>query len=353
MGREINNIKILEKKYTVTTIGYGISIFSFLVGIIGLLIGLNVFKFKLSEQSSIFLILFSMVSFILLIWVDKTNEKMNFYKRELADGSNGLIAHYGDLGRFKLKEKYLDFFYQFTRYEAQVLAIQTYTYNLVSKRTKVEVKLTNEYGYVAENVDMNAIIQGYYNFNKRDLIELKDALFQINIYSKVDYLLNFITHREKNSDLFGQTQESIALVEYAKNILKEQFNAEIPSPFSLNKVKKIKRLGIVTSIINYEYFNESSNFSFTYNGVDKQKNDRHYLTFIVESATGEKRLYLIVYRVEQTRSNDDIINIGNDIAFSFKKLMKANNLVDDSHILNYENKRGFMDHVWEKFKKTI
>ena len=96
------------------------------------------------------------------------------------------------------------------------------------------------------------------------------------------------------------------------------------------------------SIINYEYFGEASNFSFSYNGSGPKEN-RHYLSFIVESSTGEKRLFLIVYRVNPNSSNDVIITVGNNLAQSFKELLSKNDLVNETHNINYENKRGLIN----------
>ena len=134
------------------------------------------------------------------------NTENNFLKSKLEDGTNGLIASFGELGKYKLKEKYLTFFHQFTRYEPDVLAIQTYNYNLISRSLEVGVKLTTEYGYVSEKVDMNAIIQGYYSFKKRDLKELRNALLRFNILGEYDGLLNFIIRKDNNRQATHETR---------------------------------------------------------------------------------------------------------------------------------------------------
>lgn len=341
-----------KRQFKTRTIGYGITITSFVWSIISFALG----KYQNDIPSVAwygFFLFLSAIVIICMVIIDKKNIDINYYQESLRDETSGLIESYSQLAEVEKDKKYLNFFHQFVRYEEYVLGVQTYNYYLSSKDGKSGIKIEYENGYIEENKDINAIIQAYYNFKKRDIVSLRKAIYRFRLTNDLSRLQDFFF--TKANPIFQNkiSPEDYALISLSGQELSEALNVDYGYlPFQDDELVSKKRLGIAKAILTYEYFNLSTYFGFSYRGKSKLKDTRRYLSYIVESKTGTKKLYLIIYQTEQYHTENDIMNLEEQIIVSFKNLLSANGLVTGSEGLD-DKKRSDLHEFIQKIKQNF
>lgn len=346
-------ISDIKNKYKIKAVGYSIGFISLVWGIGSFFLG-KYDDFTILNYVLISIILIIICIFLLII--DARNQEINRHIATIEDGTAGLLSVYDRLSNFEKREKYIRFFQQFVRYEKQVIGVQMYNYALSSLYLKNSIKLEYEGGYIDENCDINAIIQSYYTFKKRDLKILEKAIRQYKLMEDPEKLEEFFFNNlDKPDDGSKITDEYLALVSLAQEEIFKLWNIDpgkdpLTNLHGSKRYISKKRQGLAKAILSYEFFNMSTAYEFSYNGKSDVKSDRRYLSYIVESQTGEKKIYLIIYRVENHTDKHDIMELQQNVLNSFKELLSNNGLVEQKINLAEKNEGG-LESLVKRIKK--
>jgi hypothetical protein len=334
-------------------IGYGIAIASLIWSILVFILGFFMEKADISWWIVGSLFIIWLIILTCLFIIDKQNRELNHLDELIKEGTYGLVESYNQLSNLEKEKKYLEFFKQFVRYEEYVIGVQTYNYYLSSSRGKTNIRIEYDNGYVEGNQEINAIIQGEYIFNKRDVLTLRKGIYQNRLLDNTTLLQSlFFRKLESINELFP---EDYAIISLAERELTQALGVDVGDLPQLHKSKKQishKRLGIAKAILTFEFLNLSTYFGFSYRGKNNSKDRRHYSSFIVESSTGTKKLYLIVYQSEHFHSDDDIILLEEKIISSFKNLLGTNGLIERAEDLD-NNKRGDIYAFLQKVRQNF
>lgn len=336
-------------------IGYGIAIASILWSILVFFIGYYLKEANFSWWIIFGLIIFWLIIITVLLILDRKNSEINYLQNQINQGTYGLFSFSQELANLKKEEEYLKFFRQFVRYEEYVISIQTYNYYLSSSRGTTEIKIEYENGYVEEKKDINAIIQGNYTFRKRDIVSLRKGIYKYRILSDLSDLEEYFFRKSETN--FKNKPDDYALFSLAKTELTNATGVDIgehssPLDSEISKMLSKKRLGIAKAILTYEHLKLSTYYSFSYLGKNKSKDNRRYLSYIVESTNGTKRLYLIVYQSEPYSTENDIILLEEQIIKSLKNLFVTNQLVERAKDFDNEQRSDFHD-LLQKVKQDF
>lgn len=350
-----NEIKTYKFRY----IGYTLAIISILITLLSFLIPSI---FELSIRSLLSLIIFTSIIVVTSIIIDRKNHEINSYIDRISDGSAALLSSYNRLAKFEKKELYSDFFKQFVRYEPQVQGVQIYNYYLTSFDSQNSIKIEYINGYFEEGHDINAIIQSYYSVDKSKIKELEKSIRKYKLLNEVEDLQDFFmkqitevpgffeneNYNSAKKDIDDSSDGSYVLALLAWGEMMNDWNIDLGNGILDTEALKYQarnRIGIFKAILKYEFFKLSTEDDFSYKGMNTYKENRNYLSYIVESQTGEKMIYLIVYRTENEQDKN---LLKEHILKSFKNLLAANGLVEKRYLLD-EKQEGWLNYVKKTF----
>ncbi|WP_214752940.1 hypothetical protein [Exiguobacterium sp. s16] len=336
-------------------VGYSLAILSFVWAF------LSFFLSKYSGLSNLNFILITVIlviATILSFMIDLKNSEINDLREDIKNNIVGLLSSYDRLAKFESDERYNKIFEKFVNFEKQVIGVQTYSYSLSSSSFKNKIKIEYQNGYTEENHDINAIIQSYYSFQKTDLKIVDKSLKKLIIFSDSsraqEYFLSKISQVKNHS--FIPKEEHLALLSIVEENLTKHLDISLEDDLynviGVKRPSSKKRLGIAKAILSFEFFQISTAYSFGYSGNSKDKDDRRYLTYIVESYTGEKKLYLIVYRIENSKNQNEVSDLEEHILFSFKNFLNNNNLIEKRLNISDQSEWG-LDSIAKKIRSNF
>ncbi|MBG0916238.1 hypothetical protein [Exiguobacterium sp. SRB7LM] len=337
-----------RRTYVQKTIGYGLAIVAFAATLYSFVSD----RFNPTEQA-LFFILFS-ISFLFTWRLDGKDRIINDLSSSLEKDTKDLIYSYKRLKNHEIEARYKDFFSEFTRYTPYVLGVQVYNYSIFStSRTKQTIKLEYEYGAVQESIDINAVIQNYYHYNKSDIIRISKSLLSLRLHNnavEAFTVLDSLSTRIKDSAVDPSYELALwnLLVSEIKEYGQVNFTVEELQDLLLNgeSSKPDKRIGIFTAIIYSDLLKLKEQHLFGYRGSNNSKDNRLYVTIKSESVKGAKKIFLIVLDSDILKKDimvDEIIS-------QFEALLQANSLVESSFKLN--KKDGSVQDAIEHIHKN-
>lgn len=222
------------------------------------------------------------------------SSKINFYeqentefKQQVKDGSRALWKYFKDIGEIKVKEIILDVMESSLKKNEHILAIQIYEYSIRHLKEHTILYVTHKYSHVAEETDINALLQTYYKIPK----ELYDSYCDVKTLLKSQFFMEddiirvsqwceehlSVIQNKGIDDLKEEDSIRYALIEIILDIvslvLEDDFTHEFPQD-KIRRLNSLKRTGILKSVLVDDFY------TFEYKGVSN-KNGRKYLTKVI------------------------------------------------------------------------
>lgn len=339
-----------KRTYSNKIVGYGISLIAFIATLYSFV------SDKFDSKTKLFFFVVFTIAFYFSWKGDRSNQIINDLSANLEKDTKDLIYSYKRLKEHEIDDRFKDFFHDFTRYAPPVLGVQVYNYSIFSNQpTNGNIKVEYEYGAVQEGIDVNAVIQSYYSYNKRDITTLSKALLSLRLHNNANKSFEFLDQlstRIKDGTNINQTSYELALWHILVSEIQEyggvEFTIEQLERLLLNgqTSKADKRIGIFTAIVYSDLLKLREQHIFGYRGNNTSKESRLYVTIKSESVKGAKKIFLIILSsngTSQEINTDDIIS-------QFENLLEANSLVESSFKLN--KKEGSIHDAIQHIQKN-
>lgn len=284
--------------------------------------------------------------------LDKKDEEINHYKSLLERYGFDYVNLYNHLQKYETKEVYNEFCERFVSYHQNVLGVQLYDYSLSIKSNNYTIRLKYDQGYIDSEVSSNAIIQDVYKFDRNKVKDLKKAINLLEVNQDFDPLIKFI--KEKSMDGTYNEDENFILLNFAldtvlRRITEEEFSSQENYKKFITFLRLVyekiydarssgkRRIGITEAILLHEPIDNSTTHDFPYDGINDEKSTRNYLTHIIHTVSGEKKLFLIAYDLgkDNNMTQRNILELEEGIRKSFKDL-----LIEYKLVKNIENERS-------------
>ncbi len=332
-----------------TVVGYGLTFSAFLATIVSFIPGIGDTKDKI--YLSILFALSLVVSFI----YDGLARKYNALLLNLEGETKGLINSYHQLKEYEINESYNRAFADFTRYTNYVCGVQIYNYHLLPKLYGGSVKIEFESGNMQEGVNINAIMQNYYDYESEIIKELKRAIIDIRINNNFDGALNLLKDcSDKIKEKSFKDDALIAiwlviveqLIESGRKGKKDvSIDDFIKTFLGESKLHLNKNIGLFKFILYSDILKLKSGELFMYQGDNELKQHRQYLALKAVSDKGIKKIFLVVIDTRDFDGNtiDFLIS---DIIKKLQAILNSNNLLKLSYTIS--NGKGEID---EKFSE--
>lgn len=149
------------------------------------------------------------------------------HKQSQLDQSNGVIlSRYGEFARFNRNNRFREVLESFVNNNEGVDSAQIYKYSSKYLKRYIQIKVSYQEGYAYEGVDINNILQTYYNIKKSDYKQFKEIL---DMWKR--YLINY--------NIFCKTERECLEENLLKKIndLLIKYHKELNS---LNTIKQVK-----------------------------------------------------------------------------------------------------------------
>lgn len=267
--------------------------------------------------------------------ITKLNEEINV-KNEIIKEKETQLNHTagiilnrsGDFARFNMLLRFNDALTGFVKNNVLVESAQIYTYSIKRISNEVIIKVSYEFGYVYDNIDINNLAQTYYELDYDDYALLKDI---VKMWKELS-LNNITSIREKDAiietvvkgieRLFKKYYSDLHELTDTSNINNKHFTkyrvltllirlarrystTTIDNKNILGEDKKEieyyllngKRTGILSSIILED------TFMFKYTRNSHKKNGRAYVCF---PANISNQNYIIVFSIQTFDLNEYI-----------------------------------------------
>ena len=331
LKKELKNIIKEEEKHEFTFVkktGIGLTLFSII-----LTLAVSAFSliYDISTRNLYFITLLIIIILfigVFCVYYDYVNEKNNHLKDMLEIKGLDYINLSTRLREYQRREDYQKFFSRYVHFESNVISVQLYDFSLSNKQEDYIIRIQYDNGYVDQENDLNAIVQGIYKFNKKSLNELKKAVLILFHAGNIDFLLKYIS--EMSPAQVKENDQNFILftlaIDYYLEFIGEKGKEEDYYGDDLKRDKRRKRIGLAKAILRNEIIKDSIDYYFKYSGSDDSKETRHYYTEISHTMYGQKKIFLIAYDVENGESS---VAVGNRVAKEFRKLLSENDLVKE------------------------
>lgn len=300
------------------------------------------------ENGSTSLVIFLCIIFIMLLFINQKEDKINSLEKELSSETKQLWKSITDLRKFyteKIEEKQLNIFLNTHPY---IISIQKYKYSFEKRATELKLILKGENTFVRSEEDLNLISQAYFQFKLNDLNRLISAAKKAQISNsthnsnddEISPLLNLYTDffqilNSKNpSDYLNEDAILFEITEIMRPLVENVLKAEIQIPLSDDRIKKLKQkksgLQIAGFLLkNYLdiYINDIHTFEYTGNSDDKK--NRLYSNVQIITKNNEKFVYVITYDPDEYWEDEAKISILKENTTAFVNLLKND--------INFEN----------------
>lgn len=310
-------------------VGYGLTFCAFLATIVSFIPGIGEFKDKVYLS-----ILFAITLIISFIY-DNLARKYNALLVNLDSETKDLINSYHQLKEYEITESYNRAFSDFTRYTNYVCGVQVYNYHLLPKLNGGSIKIEYESGSMQEGVNINAIIQNYYDYKSETIRQLKRFILDARINKNIDEagtLLNNISDEIKKSDFKDDALIAVwiiiveEIIMYGININKKvTFDEFVDVFFKGQGLRLNKKIGLFKFILYSDILKLKSRDEFTYKNDNPLKENRQYVAVKAISDKGIKKILLVIvdtkdFDVESKEFlTDDIID-------TLQGILNSNNL---------------------------
>ncbi|WP_347723537.1 hypothetical protein [Lysinibacillus capsici] len=356
MDKKIQKDKF-KRKFAASLIGYGIAVFAFIVTVITF-----IFPDNLNLNDKIYLIVIFFMSLIFAILYDSLAIKKNDLLDKLDSDTKDLIYSYEQLKKYEIENLYKKTFSEFTRFTSIVSAIQVYNYHLLPKKNGGTIKIEYEYGSVQEGIDINSIVQNYYDYNREIIKKLKKSILNLRINNESDLAFELfekisddmkgkIKANEDVSELFAiwliLCDEIISSIKNYRVDMKDMIDSYLGEDF---KIDGFRKTGLYQSIIYSDILRLKEMHLFSYEGYDISKENRLYVSVKATSSKGDKKIFLIILNgndIEDSYLSETIDNVISD----FQTMLSVNNLVASSYTIN--KKEGVLHDSISNITKHI
>lgn len=376
--------------YIHRVVGYGLTICAFLATIVSFIPGIAETKDK------VYLIILFILTLIVSFIYDGLAKKYNNLLITLDNETKNLINSYNKLKEFEINESYNRAFSDFTRYTNYVSGVQVYNYHLLPKLNGGSIKIEYETGSMQEGVNINAIIQNYYDYKLKDVNNLKEAIFNLRINNDFESAINLLKkygelikeNIKKEKPVETAFDEEIRLAEKetaAADAVKDKsieagsnefsvdysliaiwlilveeiiyFGKKVNKQVPLEELKKMcfddvqlplnKNIGLFKFILYSDILKLKSREVFDYSGTNPLKKNRKYIAVKAVSNRGVKKIFLII--VDTADFNVKSINVLIDsIINKLLGILNSNNLFKTTYTIS--NGEG---EAHDDFKKII
>lgn len=312
-----------------TAVGYGLTFCAFLATIVSFIPGIGEMKDKV--YLSILFALTLVISFI----YDNLAKKYNTLLTNLESDTKDLINSYHQLKEYEINESYKRAFSDFTRYTNYVCGVQVYNYHLLPKINGGSIKIEYESGSMQEGVNINAIIQHYYDYKSENIKKLKQFILDARINKNIDdagKLLESISDEIKNTEYKDNALIAVWIIIVEEIILygmrinkKAVFEDFVETFFPQEGLRLNKKIGLFKFILYSDILKLKSREEFIYKSDNPLKENRKYVAVKAISDKGVKKVLLVIIDTKDLDDDakeffvDDIIEI-------LKGILDSNNL---------------------------
>lgn len=332
-----------------TAVGYGLTFCAFIATIVSFIPGIGEIKDKI--YLSMLFALTLIASFI----YDSLAKKYNRLLVDLESDTKDLINSYHQLKEYEINESYKRAFSDFTRYTNYVCGVQVYNYHLLPKVNGGSIKIEYESGSMQEGVNINAIIQHYYDYRSDTIKELKQFILDVRVNKNINNsgellkkLSEEIKHTEYKDDALIAIWIIIVeeIILYGMRINKQVEFEEFSKQFFPDENLKLnKKIGLFKFILYSDILKLKSREEFIYRNDNPFKENRKYVAVKAVSDKGVKKVLLVIL---DTKDLSEEINdsFSDDIIESLKGILNSNNLFK----LTYTIKDG-KGEAYDNFRK--
>lgn len=312
-----------------TVVGYGLTFCAFLATIVSFIPGIGELKDKIYLS-----ILFAITLVISFIY-DSLARKYNNLLTNLESDTKDLINSYHQLKEYEIGESYKRAFSDFTRYTNHVCGVQVYNYHLLPNLNGGSIKIEYESGSMQEGVNINAIIQNYYDYKSETIKKLKKFILDARVNKNIDSagsLLKEISDEIKESSYKNDVLIAIwiIIVEeillYGERIKKQaNFDEFIDVFFPDEGIQLNKKIGLFKFILYSDILKLKVREEFTYKNDNPLKENRKYVAVKAISDKGIKKILLII--IDPKNLDEDVNESFTDgIIDALKGILNSNNL---------------------------
>lgn len=216
--------------------------------------------------------------------INRLDDELNHAKQSLEHESSLLLSRYSDLAKFKKNDILFEVMKRFTDKNSILHSAQIYKYTVKKHKEKTIIKVQFNSGYATEGIDINAIMQAYYELPNKDfeviskVVNLHQSLEndtnkQVDegdaqkIFEEIDRLafpyMKSILKELKRKDVSTWNENDVILYSVLKMLIELLFvdddeNAKlIEQIFKFDEEKvnfeKLRRTGILDSILRQDY----------------------------------------------------------------------------------------------------
>lgn len=245
--------------------------------------------------------------------VEINKEIIGEQKRFLEGNMSVIEGKYGEFSRYINKDKHIDFIKKVTEHFGYLEAIQVHSWSCRVSNNSVIYKISNDYSYTKENININTIDQQYYTIDK-EVFEKFDTIVNIYINNSKDMnevICNLIIDESlKILRLISQDNriEHLRIAEIILDILEdivdedkmEEILKEIDEEKNENILDKYRTgiLGTILTGIDYKY---------DYGKENDTKISRTYFTF-TDKYDNDNKVITCVMNKNVKRSDEVILN---------------------------------------------
>ncbi|MDQ0428529.1 hypothetical protein QOZ98_001355 [Planomicrobium stackebrandtii] len=333
--------KVKTKEYFVpVAIGYGIAIFAFFATIATYIPG-----FAGDEKDKIYVSIIFIFALGYSFFYDRLAKNINNLLFHLDKDTKDLIHSYTELKEFETKKTFEEAFADFIRYTNYVVGVQVYNYHLLPKISGGAIKVEHESSSVQEGVNINAIIQHYYEYKIDDLNELKSAIVDLRVNKSL----------EKNIELLVRLSEEIIQTQYkdysliamwlvaAEEAIK--FGESIKKSITLENLTSVlfkgqdlnlnKKIGLYKFLLYSDILKLKEKDIFSYEGINLDKQKRKYITVKASNEKGVKKVFLIIIdSIDFSESNEkQRIEV---ILNKLQGILNTNNLFSNAYKIKHK-----------------
>lgn len=312
-----------------TVVGYGLTFCAFLATIVSFIPGIGELKDKIYLS-----ILFAITLIISFIY-DNLARRYNSLLLNLDSETKDLINSYHQLKEYEISESYKRAFSDFTRYTNYVCGVQVYNYHLLPKLNGGSIKIEYETGSMAEGVNINAIIQNYYDYKSEPIKQLKQFILDARINRNINNAGTLL--KELSDDIKSSNYKDDALIAiwiiiveeillYGMRINKQvTFDEFVDVFFPKEGLRLNKKIGLFKFILYSDILKLKIREEFTYKDDNPFKENRKYVAVKAISDKGIKKVLLIII---DTKDLDDDYNesFTDGIIDALKGILNSNNL---------------------------
>ncbi|GGD29714.1 hypothetical protein [Pontibacillus salipaludis] len=292
-----------------------------------------------------------LIGYVFLLFVEALlhgkDLKIADLNQKLLEETKGLFSYYKELKEYDIKKEYQRFMKAFVRDQPYVCSVQLYEYIVKSTSPyKHRIQLNYVDGNVSANEKLNAIVQDHFDYNKREIREVKKVYKELNnaemnddhnSFESLSKSFQLLNRYNKKLNSFhthdDDTSLKLSLMQLMGDLIEKRIDAAftddhlLSNPQLEQRLIRMRKTGIARAIVKYEFFEDHLDYFFRYSGDGDAKSGRHYIASIKKSNRGKNYLFLITVSPDLWSNSDEVKQSLNEIKEEFNSFLNESDIV--------------------------